>query len=788
MITFVYTALSSLQFVQHMKFYKLLLYPFLCTLLPVATLHAKDPIHDYKSGRKAHANKDAITNYKPRIINTTDLGADPDDEQSMVRQLVSANEFDIEGLIVATGCWKRSQQNTAMLDKIVDAYAKAYPNLSVHAQGFPTPEYLRSISVMGQRGYGMGDVGTGKDSPGSDLIITAADKDDPRPLWVAGWGGMNTIAQAIWKVKETRSPENFNKFLSKLRLFDILGQDDAGAWIAKTFPQVFYIRATGVYGWAPSDEYVKTNIQSHGPLGAAYPSRKWATEGDSPAFLHVYPNGLNNPEQIDQGGWGGRFNFTKQEGIRSMSEVAKINKDAEPQFDPYFMYTNTAEAGSSITRWNQGYNSDFAARMDWAVTPKYADANHHPIAKLNGDATRNVLTTTSAPGAMLTLNATASSDPDGNQLTYHWFVYKEPGTYQGEINIKDSAAAKLQIEVPKDAGGKTLHIILEVKDNGTPSLIAYRRMIINVSPSPQDPNKNSLEEESVAGSPYMPHPSKVLVTKVRHFGNMCWKIATAGGTWYFENGETDGKSGFNSAFDQGGNDWIGNDADKGFNKSSNAGGRHEYRGWPNFGEGNFDHPQRKSGAKTYWINAKGNQIAFDNKLEGKHLIMRSTNGTYELEYHFFPSHAAIKIIKADNKYAFLFEGPVGGEQESSAGKDYYVLKDGKHREIKAGGLGYLDPEFGNKFPSPFFYLVDSAAKNPQVLYVGVKNTGPQSAGDEGWRQGQNMVIFSYGRDNDKRAFTGTDAVCVFGFHMKGDHQKISKFIDARLKKPFKAAR
>ena len=59
--------------------------------------------------------------YKPRIIHTTDLGADPDDEHSMVRQLVCANEFDIEGLIVSTGCWKKTQQNTAMPDKILDA-------------------------------------------------------------------------------------------------------------------------------------------------------------------------------------------------------------------------------------------------------------------------------------------------------------------------------------------------------------------------------------------------------------------------------------------------------------------------------------------------------------------------------------------------------------------------------------------------------------------------------------------------------------------------------------------
>ncbi len=36
---------------------------------------------------------------KPRLIVLTDIGGDPDDQQSMVRLLVHANEFDIEGLI-----------------------------------------------------------------------------------------------------------------------------------------------------------------------------------------------------------------------------------------------------------------------------------------------------------------------------------------------------------------------------------------------------------------------------------------------------------------------------------------------------------------------------------------------------------------------------------------------------------------------------------------------------------------------------------------------------------------
>lgn len=413
--------------------------------------------------------------YKPRIINTTDLGADPDDEQSMVRQLVCANEFDIEGLIVATGCWKKQQSSTEMLDKIVDAYGEVVENLSVHADGFPTVEYLRSISLMGQKGYGMGDVGEGKDSPGSELIIASVDKDDPRPVWVACWGGANNVAQAVWKVKETRSEAELAEFLSKLRVFDILGQDDAGAWLAKNFPELFYIRATGVYGWQPSDEYLKEHIQSHGPLGAVFPDRKWATEGDTPAFMHVYPNGLNDPDQVDQGSWGGRFSFTKQSGIRSMKPVKN-----ESEFDPYLMYGNTPEAAKAIKRWSKGYNNDFQARMDWTITDKYSDANHHPVAIVNGDKSRNVLELSASPGGKLKLSAEGSSDPDGDALSHAWSFYKEPSTYEGSITMESSDTSHAEVMIPADASGKTIHVVLELFDDGSPSLYAYRRVIIHV--------------------------------------------------------------------------------------------------------------------------------------------------------------------------------------------------------------------------------------------------------------------------------------------------------------------
>ena len=280
-------------------------------------------------------------------------------------------------------------------------------------------------------------------------------------------------------MKETRSKDELKKFLSKLRVFDILGQDDAGAWIAKNYPEVLYIRAVKVYGWQPpkNGDYQRNDIQSHGPLGAVYPDTKWATEGDTPAFMHIYPNGLNDPDEIDHGGWGGRFSWKKQVSIKSMRAV----KEEERQYDPYEMYGNSPDGTDAIKRWSKGYNNDFAARMDWSITAKYEDANHHPIAVVNVDETKRVLEVSAAPGSKVTLNAEGSSDPDKDGLTYAWSFYKDPSSYDGDVTIKNESGSSTTISIPADAGGKNLHIILEVHDDGTPNLYAYRRVIIKVN-------------------------------------------------------------------------------------------------------------------------------------------------------------------------------------------------------------------------------------------------------------------------------------------------------------------
>ena len=369
---------------------------------------------------------------------------------------------------------------TARIMEAINWYQEVLPRLKKQAAGYPDADYLRSITKRGQPKSNMSGVGEGKDSPGSELIISVIDrKGDNRPVWIAGWGGMNTLAQALWKIKNTRSKNALNAFVKKIRIYDVLGQDDAGAWIPKNFPEIVYIRNKQIYGWAPPDNWTKNNVQNRLPLGAHYPDRVWATEGDTPAFLYVYTNGLNVPEHIDYGGWGGRFSTDKVSGIRGMDFIVKSGKD-ETQYDPYYMFGSAAEGIAAINKWKKHIFNNFAARMLWTTSDDYAEVNHHPVAIVNGDSSLQCIYKKAIAGNSLIFDASDSKDPDGNQLDYRWSVYDEPGTYKGMVMVEKSSASKCTVRVPLDAAGKTIHLILEVADKGSPPLTVYRRVVISV--------------------------------------------------------------------------------------------------------------------------------------------------------------------------------------------------------------------------------------------------------------------------------------------------------------------
>lgn len=451
---------------------------------------------------------------KPRVFVLTDIENEPDDAMSMVRFLTYANHFEIEGLVATTSIHQRKRVAPERIRRIVEAYGKVRDNLEKHEPGFPSGAQLLGRVSQGLPVYGMEGVGEGKDSPGSELLIRAVDRDDARPVWVPVWGGPSVLAQALWKVRATRSADARAKFVARLRVYTISDQDDSGPWLRKEFPALFAIvspgfNAGGAYHHATwsgisgdhfharcagadfslvTNEWLDRNVRKKGPLGAEYPLWEFLMEGDTPSFLNLIHNGLSDPEHPDWGGWGGRYELytPRPQKWHLYPETRPCWSDATDEVlgtDGRWHDTNHA----TLWRWRSAFQNDFAARMDWTIKPP-AEANHPPVPRL-GHAAR----LTAQPGQRVDLSAEGSSDPDGDALSYEWFYYHEAGTFptssarSGQpLEIRNFDQARAWFTVPTGRvmppGTGDMHIILAVTDHGAPRLTRYQRVIVSVNP------------------------------------------------------------------------------------------------------------------------------------------------------------------------------------------------------------------------------------------------------------------------------------------------------------------
>jgi hypothetical protein len=436
---------------------------------------------------------------KQRIFVLTDISNEPDDEESMVRFLVYANEYDIEGLVATTSTWLRKGTREDLIRRQVEAYGKVRDNLLIHAKAYPTKNDLLAVTCTGQQNYGMGDVADGRSSPGSKLLLKAADKADDRPLWVCVWGGANTLAQALLDAKKNRSAKELARLIAKLRVYTISDQDDTGKWLRKTFPNLLYIVSPSTTSWQDyhlatwtgiaGDQHYKNGpkidfelvsnpwlleniINNHGPLGKLYPKVKYIMEGDTPSFIGLIKNGLGWSESPGYGGWAGRYVLGKP-----ASETRSIWTDTK---DTVVVNSKSYRSGqATIWRWRKHFQHDFAARMDWCVADTFQKANHNPIAVFNTDRSKRILKISAKPGETLNLSSKGSIDPDSDKISSTWMIYQEAGSYGSKIALSAKSGTSVSLKIPNSGSG-TIHIILTIEDDGNPSLVAYRRIIIMV--------------------------------------------------------------------------------------------------------------------------------------------------------------------------------------------------------------------------------------------------------------------------------------------------------------------
>jgi hypothetical protein len=209
-------------------------------------------------------------------------------------------------------------------------------------------------------------------------------------------------------------------------------------------------------------------------------SGSWLGEGDSPTFMNLLDNGLRAQEDPAFGGWGGRkSDFPgwqiggpgpgfKDASATQAGTSAPVKQQGSSEASP-------GAAGPVQSDFFPAMQRDFAARLKWSVTSRFAEANHEPRVRIRGP-----LDVYARAGEIIRL-AGEVSDPDGDAVALRWWQYRV-GSCPGEVVFDTPEAAATNLRIPADAApGQTIHMVLEATDSGTPVLTRYQRVVVTVA-------------------------------------------------------------------------------------------------------------------------------------------------------------------------------------------------------------------------------------------------------------------------------------------------------------------
>jgi hypothetical protein len=434
----------------------------------------------------------------------------------------------------------RWAQGERFIDDAVDVYEKVYPNLRVHRPDYPTPAALRSKIRWGNVEFdGDISKDTPGSDLIRDLLLDDDPEPIYLLAWGGASTIARALKSIHDRHAASPDWPAIRAKVSRKAILSLSGdQDDTYAnYIKPNWPDIRSLRVGqggvgvgyGAFVFASAEnapyfsvDWTRENVSRRGPVGAHYrvwgdgkqmvpgdrydyfgisgqstaelrakgyvvwlpprPKGEFLGEGDTFTFFNLIGNGLDAYRDETPGGWGGRV-AVNPASLAAAPRAGAAQGAATTSFDAFMRSLEGVGPEGPATRppspqpnFTAAAQNDFAARIQWSVTPTYAGANHEPVVTIRGSAQISA-----RPGETVRLEATAS-DPDGNALNVRWSRWKEVDTYPGEITVADPTSLASSFRVPADAtAGQTIQLVFEATDDGRPALTRYQRVAVSVT-------------------------------------------------------------------------------------------------------------------------------------------------------------------------------------------------------------------------------------------------------------------------------------------------------------------